>query len=258
MKLCFSKLLCVVALAQMGWFCQSASAVLVNWDALIWASGSLSNSFDVDPGTPGNDVTVTVGGNTNTLTNDIATGGLTPQIDASLTGGLSPVQSSLDIAANLHTNSKIVLTIDFSAQYALGVRNVSFNIFDIDLGTNRDQIRNIYGIALDGSKVAATITNLGSAVTLTGTGLNQTLVGRVTSPDNSANGNATISFGSTPIIGLAFTFANNAGAPRYQQIALGDIYFEPIPEVNPALLAAVVCIAAVMLESRRRSHRSKR
>src|SRR6266852_43099 len=40
--------------------CGTASAVLVDWSALSWPAGSLSNSYDVDPASPGNDVTVTV------------------------------------------------------------------------------------------------------------------------------------------------------------------------------------------------------
>ena len=46
-----------------------------------------------------------------------------------------------------------------------GASNVSFTIFDIDVTTNSDIINNIYGVAHDGSHVAATITNVGSAVT---------------------------------------------------------------------------------------------
>jgi hypothetical protein len=42
-------------------FTGSASAALVDWSALNWPAGSLSNSYDVDPASAGNDVTVTSG-----------------------------------------------------------------------------------------------------------------------------------------------------------------------------------------------------
>jgi hypothetical protein len=253
-------LACIAAIAHSIAAYDAAHAVLVDWDALSWTPGSTANSFDVDLGTAGNDVSITIGGNGNTLTNDIHTGALTPQIDASIAGGMSPVQNSLDIAANLHTISRVTISVDFSSLYLQGVSDVSFTIFDIDLGTNKDQIKNIYGIALDGSQVAATITNIGPAVGLTGTGLTQLLSGNVTVPDSgagSADGNATISFGSTPITGFAFTFGNNAGAPRYQQIAIGDIYFTPVPEINPALCVAITCVSAAVLERRRRRHQTR-
>src|ERR1700719_1802923 len=45
-------------------FRASASAVLVDWSVQNWPTGSLSNSYDVDPSNPENDVTITVSGNT--------------------------------------------------------------------------------------------------------------------------------------------------------------------------------------------------
>jgi hypothetical protein len=92
--------------------------------------------------------------------------------------------------------------------------------------------------------VAATITNVGSTVDLTGTGLGQTLTGNAAAANNSSNGNATISFGSTIITDIFFTFSNNAGAPFYQDIALGDITFTPVPEINPAATSAASCLLA--------------
>jgi hypothetical protein len=176
---------------------------------------------------------------------------MTPQIDSSLTGGLSPVQNFLDIAANLHTNSKVGLSANFSALYTLGVKDVTFTIFDIDLGTNRDEITNIFGVALDGTPVPATITNLGAQVTLTGTGLAQQLTGTVVTPDSGADsgdGNTSISFGSNAITGFPFTFGNNAGAPRYQQIGVGDIFFTPIPENDALWPIAVLSVTAIAAE----------
>ena len=228
---------------------QSAPAALVNWDVLAWTPGTLSHSYDVDPTNSGNDITFTVTGTTSTFTNDVTSGVLSPAITSSLEGGLSPVQKSLELAADLRTNSKITMTVNFSPLYILGVTNVTFSLFDIDLETNKDRISSINGIALDGSKVAPTIT-FGPTISSTGAGLGQTLTGIAASPDTgpgSGAGTATISFGSTPIKGFTFSWSNSNGAPFYQEIALGDISFSVVPEINPAATAMVICILAATI-----------
>jgi hypothetical protein len=221
-----------------------AHALVLDWDSVTWTAGSLNNSYDLN-GDAVNDITVTITSqNPGIFTTDPATGMQTPGINQSLTGGLSPVQNSLDIAANLHTNSNLTVQLSFGGQYGLAT-NVSFTIFDIDITTNSDIISNIYGIAADGSQVAATITDLGSTVTPSGLALTQKLTGNADSANNSGNGNATISFGAVAITDVFFTFGNNAGAPRYQDIAIGDISFTPVPEINPAAASAISCLLAL-------------
>jgi hypothetical protein len=230
-----------------GWT-GSAQALILNWDSVSWTPGSLNNSYDLN-GDGINDVTVNIASQNPVFTNDPTTGTMTPTINQTLTGGLSPVQNSLMIAANLHTHSDLSVQFSFTGAQA-GAANVSFTIFDIDITTNSDIISGIYGVAYDGTYVAATITNVGSAVNLTGTGLNQVLEGNAASADSgpgSSNGNATISFGSTIITDVFFTFSNNAGAPFYQDIAIGDLTFTPVPEINPALAASLSCLVAVGL-----------
>jgi hypothetical protein len=108
---------------------------------------------------------------------------------------------------------------------------------------------------LNGTHVAATIT-FGSAINQTGSGLNQVLTGVTASPDTgpgSGAGTATISFGSTPIKGFAFSWTNSNGAPFYQQIALGDISYDVVPETNSAAAAMLICILAASVRRRVRS-----
>jgi hypothetical protein len=139
-----------------------------------------------------------------------------------------------------------------------GVAWVSFKLFDVDLDVNNDKVRTIYGIALDGSHIAATITNVGSAVSVTGSGLSQVLTGTADAPNSgpgSSNGDATISFGGTPITGFSFIYANTSGGPKYQEIAISDIFFLPIPEINPARVAVVLCGLAGLTARRSRSRR---
>jgi hypothetical protein len=222
---------------------QSANALVLDWDGVAWSPGSLINSYDLN-GDALNDVTVTVNSQqANIWQNDPTSGIQTPVVNQTLTGGILPPQSSLMLAANLHTNSSATVNLSFPA--SLGAINVSFMIFDIDVTTNADIISNIYGVALDGSHVAATITNVGSGVTLSGSGLTYKLTGNAASPNNSSNGNVTITFGSTLISDVFFTFGNTAGAPRYQDIALGDVNFTPVPEMNPAAVSVGSCLLAV-------------
>ena len=51
----------------LGSFVPHAQAVTLDWDGVTWTAGSLSNSYDIDPVRPGNDITVTVSGNTTLL-----------------------------------------------------------------------------------------------------------------------------------------------------------------------------------------------
>jgi hypothetical protein len=226
---------------------QVAHALVLDWDTVTWAAGSVNNSYDLN-GDAVNDITlnITKRGNGTVFAVDPTSGVQTPAINQTLTGGLSPVENSLMLAGNLHTNTDLTVQISLNtgAPWATAANNVSFTIFDIDITTNSDIINSIYGVAPDGTQVAATITNVGPGVTLSGSGLAQTLTGNGASADNSGNGNATISFGTT-VTDVFFTFGNNAGAPRYQDIAIGDISFTPVPEINPAAASAISCLLAL-------------
>lgn len=251
--------MCIVAMLLPA----HASALVLDWNTATWTAGSSSQTYDVN-GDGTNDIKVEFSGDLNTITtqNSNGTGSQTPVVDSLMEGGLSPVQPSLDIAANLHTNDKVIVTVTFIGTYA-GATNVSFTLFDIDRQTNDDEIHDISGKAFPGgAAVPATISNIGSSITPSGAGLTQVLDG--TSPatnggPNSDRGNATISFGSGPsITSFTFTFQNSAGAPRFQQIALGDITFSPVPETNPAFAAAGLCgIALVALRRQKAAARAK-
>ena len=228
-----------------------ARALVLDWDTATWTPGDLQNSYDLN-GDGYNDITVQVTSQqANIWANDPNTGIQSPVVNQSLTGGLSPAQNSLMLAANLKTHSDTTIQISFTggngALNTPGAGNVSFTLFDIDVTTNADIISNIYGVALDGTHVAATITNVGPAVTLSGSGLLQQLDGNVASANNTSNGNATLSFGPTVITDVFFTFSNTAGAPRYQDIAIGDITFTPVPEINPAVASVISCALALGL-----------
>ena len=123
------------AIAAIAAFAQPAQAVILDWDAVTWTPCSLANSYNVDPANPANDVTVTAatGGGTVLMT-DPVTGATSPTRNNTLTGGLTPAQNSLKISADLSSSTAyITITIDFALFYPLGVQNLSFSLFDIDL-----------------------------------------------------------------------------------------------------------------------------
>ena len=246
---------------SLGVLANPAHALVLDWDAVVWNDGSLINSYDLN-GDAINDISVTLTSQqANIWALDPATGAQAPTVNQSLTGGLVPPEDALNLAANLKTQSDAAVHLSFTGALP-GAANVSFTLFDIDVTTNADIISEIYGVAYDGTHIAATITNVGSGVTLSGTGLNQVLTGNTASADSgpgSENGNATISFGSTIITDIFFTFSNTAGAPRFQNIAIGDISFTPVPEMDPAMIAAASCMAVMVLTilGQRRARRAR-
>jgi hypothetical protein len=69
----------------------------------------------------------------------------------------------------------------------------------------------------------------------------------------SGDGNATISFGAYGIRSVSFTFGNGSAFPSPQDLALFSISFTPVPEVNPATAAGIVCglvVVGVLLRRR--------
>jgi hypothetical protein len=254
--------LAFAVLATIG-FAGSAHAVVLDWSSQPWTAGTLSNSYDIDPSATGSDVTISLSGFTE-MGSDPVTGQLTPAINQSLTGGV-PAQNILEISPDFTRDGHtLTFTITFSTQYTQGVGNVSFSIFDIDANSPNfvDEVTSIHGTALDGAQVAATITNVGSNVSVTGTALTTKLAGIGDSADAGAGsgaGNATISFG--PAVGLrsvTFTLGTQNGLnqnPDYQNFGITNISFAPVPEINPAFAGGLCCAAVGMLARRRRKAR---
>lgn len=245
-------------------FSSFAQAVTLDWDATAWTPGTLTNSYDVDSSVPGNDLTFALGGTTGELANDSVNNLPTPNINSNLEGGLTPVQNALNIAIDLGKKDRFVtMTITFSASYTQGVENVSFTLFGIDQATGGsniyiDEISSITALSIDGvTQIAPTMT-VGSAVSLSGTGLNQVLTGTANVPNTGAGsdaGNATISFNATGIRSITFTFGaggNSAVNPTFQDISLHDLTFSPVPEVNPAVAAACICFFGLVVMNRQR------
>lgn len=228
------------------------SAVLVDWSGLAWTAGSLNNSYDVDPGSPGSDVTFTVSGNTAQLRPALGGGPQTPAITSNITGGFIPVHPSLQFAFDLTSSAQAVtITIDFSLLYVFGVSNVSFSLFDVDFAngggnTFQDVIRSISATSTTGTSIAPII-SVGPNVTLSGSGLSQVITGTVGTPDDSSDANATITFNATNIRSVTFTYGGGSlfANPTYQHISLDNITYSVVPESNPAWVSFFGCSALV-------------
>src|SRR5204862_5879630 len=202
MSICPRYILVIAAAALLSLgAARPARALVLDWDTAAWTPGDLVNSYDLN-GESVNDITVQITSQqANIWTNDPLSGLQAPVDNQTLTGGLPLAENSLMLAANLHTKSACTVQITFSggngALNTPGAANVSFTLFDIDITTNADVISNIYGVALDGTLVAPTITNVGSAVTRTGRGPAQELAGKGLPLKHSANREPTSSFGGT-------------------------------------------------------------
>jgi hypothetical protein len=239
----------------------AANAITLDWDGVSWTAGSLTNSYDIDPARAGNDITVTVSGNTAMLQPEVvAPNPMTPALTTNFQGGLTTAQNTLSLAVNFTDQTQAVtVTVDFSTLYTLGVQNVSFTIFDIDFNnatgssTYQDQLRNMVGTSTDGTTLIAPTISTSSNNTLSGSGLTQVVDGTLTSVDagaGSGNGNVTISFGATAIKSFTFTYGSGSGTvadPTYQHIGLYDISFTPVPELNPTWSAVGSCLIAFAL-----------
>jgi hypothetical protein len=232
-----------------------SNATVLDWSTLTWTPGTLNNSYDVDPAKPGNDVTVTVTGDTGQFIPSLTPpNAQTPAITQTFEGGTGAALNALELRVDYsNTSQAVTVTITFGANYSLGVNNVLFTLFDIDKGSYQDQIRSISALSADGvTLIAPTITGLGSAVSLSGTGLTQVLDGTASVADTgpgSGDGNATIDFGSTAIKSITFTYGSGASSPfdpSTQKIGLFNIDFTAVvPEFNPAIASSVLCLVAI-------------
>ena len=205
-------------------------------------------------GDASNDITVAVSGDTATLQNG------SPIRATQFQGGLATVQNTLYLGVDFANQSQfITVTVNFSNLYLQGVENVSFTIFDVDFDNVKnsseyqDQLRLISGLSIDGvTQITPTITTSANN-TRSGTGSASVVNGMVTSVDSGAgsgNGNVTFDFGTNAIQSFTFRYGSGTSTdpnPTYQHIGIHDINFTPVPEINPALSAALSCFAATGL-----------
>lgn len=239
----------------------TANAVTLDWNTVLWTAGSLSNSYDIDSANTGNDITITVSGNTAQLQRELASGNpMTPAVTPDFQGGLASPTNTLCLAVNFTDQSQAVtVVVDFSALYATGVQNVSFTLFDVDYSnvsgnTYQDLLTAIKATSTDGTTLIAPTITTSANNTSSGTGINQIVTGLVSTVDTgsgSGNGNVTISFGAAAIKSFTFTYGSGGPSgvtdPTYQHVGISNITFTPVPEINPAWSAVGSCLLAFAL-----------
>jgi hypothetical protein len=217
-----------------------APAVTLDWSTVTWTAGSLSNSYDVDPSNPGNDITIAMSGNTSQFNSG------SPSIGTGL-GGTG--KSSLQLAPTFaNTSQSITVTISFN--YTQGVYLQNLNILSVDSGNNiltgyTDKITNIVGVTATGQSVNAAAVAGGSSVTVSGNATSGwTATGNSTVPGSSANGNVSVSFGNFRVKQVSFTFSNSGFGLlglESQLVGLDNINYALTPEVQPGIIGAVLC-----------------
>lgn len=240
----------------------TSRAITLDWSSasISWTVGSLTASFDVDPNNAGNDVTITISGDTSYFQSGY------PAIDTTAYTS----QQLLTLYVNSFTSANQTVTVSVQFNYADGVSNVTTTLYDVDEGTANnkgknatytfdDQINQIYGTTTNGSLVGATVTGAADN-TVTGSGTtNATVYGTASNGSTSTNANVGINFGTNVITGFTFTYGNNTtnaqSDPDLQYIGLGNIDFTPkkkLPERGTFLALAVTGLSCGLMRWRAR------
>ncbi|NUN93202.1 MAG: hypothetical protein HUU04_05390 [Verrucomicrobiae bacterium] len=236
----------LAALAFAVWV-PSGKAVLLDWDLYSWTPSALTQSFDIDPLNPGNDITITITGDTGKFNL-----GYPVTATAPFTGGLAGPPSALQNLLTFDNKTQAVTyTVDF--HYASGVTDVAFTLFDIDAGVadiNQpiDQIRGNVATLTDSSTMGPTSLTGSVQNTVTGSGLSQVVTGTGPAGNTSADGNAAFQYNGAALSQFVFTFGNDAaayGSGLAQGFALGDINFTPVPEAGAVLACATAGLIGV-------------
>lgn len=188
------------------------SAQQLDWDAVTWPSGTLTNAYSVAGGT----VTITLRGDTDRFTAP------SPVDNQNIQGGLPFPEDNLFLHVNYAASgSRIRVNIDFS--HPGGVRNVAFSLFDIDLGGFTDRIR-VFAFN-GGSRINPSTVTTGANASFDGV---RTITGLAATPSSSGAANARITFGQSGITRVSFIYTDDTGLsdPPQQWIGLHDISFQ--------------------------------
>lgn len=245
----------------------SAQAVVLDWSSYspTWSvsGGTYTTSIDFDASNPGNDVTITISGDTGNFLSGYPF--YSPGVNSTITGGEGYSEESLLLAFNWDSKyDQVTVTFDFN--YADGLENLDFSLFDIDRNTAgdnsgfRDYISNITGSYDGGANIIPDLTVEDSNYTeIRNNGKsNESLRGKDGATDSANSGNAYISFGTNVIDQVSFTYGNYTSGkgsapnnPGQQGIGIYDFSFDKhkskVPEVGPGFASALLCILIVLV-----------
>lgn len=226
----------------------TSSATVLDWSNLpggqSWTNGDLTNSFNVDPGNAGNDITVSVASNSAPLSSGF------PQ-NSNTAAGVVHDANYLSIKTSGMVNSSNSVSVTINFNYAAGVNNVSFTVLDVDAinadSSYIDRISAISATPVGGpaNSLALTGVNADNTVTtLSGSGTLAMEVQGIVGPGVSDHkGDVVFTTDGTPITSITFTWNNPGPFFDPQIIALGNISFSPVPvpEIGSSLGALTMC-----------------
>lgn len=247
-------------------FAMPVRAIVFDWDAAYGTWGgagddpgpgsSATRNFNNDPsnaGIGGNDVSITIA-NTNS-----GGSGFNWRTDGDYDGMIvdnSPLnpagQRALQYQVLNNNGSGIRTTVTFN--YASGVKNVSFTLWDVDRlgGQFTDVISAISAQTVLGTTIGPSSVTTSANNSQSGSGTGIVVTGLNDSDNNTTNGNVTITFNSlTPITSFTFLWRNTDGGLGQQFIAMHDITYTPVPEVGTGLAALGACVGATLIRRRR-------
>lgn len=228
-----------------------ASAATLDWSAVTWTAGSLSNTYSVG----GVNVTVTFSGNTGALQSG------NPNTSSATIGGTGKPSLQADALFPNSSTAGITVTITFSKP--VYVQNL--NILDVDAtlsaGGWQDKISAIQGVTATNQTVnAVSVVGGGSAVSVTGSqSTGWTAVG-LSNTTNSSTSNVSVGFGNVQVTQISFLYSAGSSQPanpQAQRIGLDNITFSLTPEVGPSLAAIALCGLVVLARMRQKKKRSK-
>lgn len=181
-----------------------------------WSAGNLTESYTaLDPVASANiDLDFSLSGDTGFLQQ--LNGNTTPLTQDSYTGGVSPAEFSIGVAANFASTAQFVTMGINLAEVNEGVGAAQFTIFDVDLGGWVDRLA--FRGSLNGVAVAPTITP-----STTNFVRGNEIVGRDgNAAETSSAGNVTVTF-NQPIDRIEWDYGNDTSAgpdPAFQIIAM--------------------------------------
>jgi uncharacterized repeat protein (TIGR01451 family) len=188
---------------------------LHDWDAIVWAAGSTSNSYAIaNIGTV--DWTIT---NPGTWLNNATYGGQSPAEQNVVNGGIAGAGQSLFQLTNMASQAQSAVT---TITLPTAVPALQFRIFDVDFASGQFADRVTVTGSFNGASVTPTLTN-GVANYVIG----NSAYGDATSADTSGNGNVVVTF-TTPVDTIVISYGNHSLAPAdpgQQAIAIHDITF---------------------------------
>lgn len=197
-------------------------STIFDWDAVSWSAGSLNNNYAVTGiGTVNFGVSIQGG----VFLSNATYGGQAPARQNVVTGGLTPAQYSLFEITDFTSQSGTATT---TITLPTPVPGAQFRIFDVDY--NSGQFADMVTVtgSYHGTAVTPILTN-GVSNYVSG----HSIYGNALSDDNSANGNAVVTF-SSPVDTISLAYGNHSIAPAnpgQQAITIHDITFCN-PQVN--------------------------